>query len=210
MLPAQATSDSVPDRTGRDAIELWAGYASRSPRLGVLGHVRGMSLMLGAARFRHRIAESPRIALDYTVDVIPMALLSPSYIFTLEEGETLEVTTGARCTLSRACRFPPGSPRGAGGSPLGLTMVFRRQHALQFSLGGTGGFLLFDQRVPTELSTRFNFTGAIEAGTQLLDRRGRGVLLVYRFHHISNAGTGFDNSALASHVLSIGGRWAAK
>lgn len=169
-----------------------------------------MSLMLGAARFNHRITGGPRVALDYTVDVIPMALLSPSYVFTLDEGETLEVTTGAHCSFARACRFPAGSPRGAGVSPVGLTMIFRREHALQFRLGGTGGFLLFDQRVPTELSTRFNFTGAIEAGTQLLDRRGRGVLLVYRFHHISNAGTGFDNSALASHMFSIGGRWAAR
>jgi hypothetical protein len=206
----QSAPDSSTDRAGRDAIELWAGYASRSPRLGVLGKVRGMSLMLGAARFTHRVAEGSRIALDYTVDVIPVALLSPSYVFTLTHGETLDVPTAAHCSLARACRFPPDSPRGAGLSPVGLTMLFRRDHALQFRLGGTGGFLLFDRRVPTELSTHFNFTGTIEAGAQLLDRRGRGVVAVYRFHHISNAGTGFDNSALASNLFSIGGRWTSR
>jgi hypothetical protein len=30
---------------------------------------------------------------------------------------------------------------------------------------------------------------------------------MYRFHHISNAGIGFDNSGLASHMLSLGARW---
>lgn len=186
---------------------MWAGYASRSPSLGVLGRIRGMSLALAGARFSHRLSTGPRVAVDYTVDVIPMAMVSPAYVFDPAVGESLEVTRAARCNFSAGCRFPVGSPRGAGVSPVGLTALFRREHALQFRVGGTGGILLFDRKIPTEYSTRFNFTGAIEAGAQLVDRHGRGVLLVYRFHHISNAGTGFDNSALASHVLSIGGRW---
>jgi hypothetical protein len=66
---------------------------------------------------------------------------------------------------------------------------------------------MFDRAVPTIISTRFNFTASVEAGLQLLTRSGNGLLVVYRFHHLSNAGTGYDNSALASHVLSLGARW---
>ena len=35
---------------------------------------------------------------------------------------------------------------------------------------------------------------------------GDGILVMYRFHHLSNAGTGYDNSALASHMISLGAR----
>jgi len=55
-----------------------------------------------------------------------------------------------------------------------------------------------------------NFTATLEAGAQWLNRQGNGALLVYRFHHLSNAGTGYDNSALASHVISVGVRWKTR
>ena len=167
-----------------------------------------MSFALGAARISHRLKTRPGYALDYTLDFIPLAMASPPLDFETGHPRRRPPRPGQECeSTSFRCRFPEGSAYGAGISPLGVTAVYRRDRALQFRLGATGGALWFDRRVPTVISTRFNFTATLEAGAQILNRNGAGVLLVYRFHHLSNAGTGFDNSALASHVISLGARW---
>jgi hypothetical protein len=195
------------DRSGFRATEFWAGFSNRSPKWGVLGNRPGMSFGLAAARTTWRVKTTPGYALDYTIDFIPAALSSPPLGF---EGEDTGLYLRAQESCLVSCRFPSGSAFGAGVSPLGLTAVYRRDRMIQPRLGFAGGMLLFDRAVPTVISTRFNFTAAIEAGAQILNRNGDGVLIVYRFHHLSNAGTGYDNSALASHVISVGARFKSR
>ena len=212
----QEPRDTELDRSGLRTVEIWAGYSDRSPKLGVLGNRAGMSFALGAARFTQRVRTRPGYALDYTFDLIPLALVSPPLQLIREQEDTgaylsqtaAPVQPSAQCAFSDVpCHFPEGSARGFGISPIGFTALYRRDRALQFRLGGTGGALYFDRAVPTVISARFNFTATVEAGAQLVDSQGRGVLLVYRFHHLSNAGTAYDNSAIASNVISLGARW---
>jgi hypothetical protein len=208
---AQATPDDSSDRAGLRTSEVWVGYSNSSPKLGVLGNRPGMSFGMAAFRLTHRWKTRPGYAIDYTLDFIPLAMSSPpvGYSMTSDSGATHFMGKDG-CELDLfGCRFQNGSAVGAGISPLGLTVVYRRDRMLQYRLGATGGVLMFDRRVPTVISTRFNFTGAIEAGAQLVNRSGHGLLLVYRFHHLSNAGTGYDNSALASNMISLGLRWRA-
>ena len=193
------------DRSGARATEYWAGFSNRSPKWGVLGNRPGMSFGIAAARTTYRLKTAQRYAIDYTVDFIPVALSSPPLGYDLETTANTFLTGEADCLMS--CRFPSGSAYGAGVSPLGFTATYRRDRTIQPRIGFAGGILLFDRAVPTVISTRFNFTAAIEAGTQILNRNGDGLLIVYRFHHLSNAGTGYDNSALASHVISLGARF---
>jgi hypothetical protein len=198
-----ASIDTSADRSGSQATEIWAGFSNRSPKWGVLGNRPGMSFGIAAARVSRRIKTTPGYALDWTVDFIPMAVSSPPLGF--ETDPWMSSYSDPECKMS--CRFPAGSAFGAGASPLGLTATYRREHLFQPRIGATGGVLMFDRAVPTVISTRFNFTATIEAGVQLLSQSGDGVIVVYRFHHLSNAGIGYDNSALASHVISVGGRW---
>jgi hypothetical protein len=196
------------DRSGFRATEFWAGFSNRSPKWGVLGNRAGMSFGLAAARRTRRLKTTPGYAVDYTIDFIPVALSSPPLGLDEESSTLHRDAAGRSCVAS--CRFPSGSAFGAGVSPLGFTAVYRRDRMIQPRLGFAGGMLLFDRAVPTVISTRFNFTAAIEAGAQILNRNGDGVLIVYRFHHLSNAGTGYDNSALASHVISVGARFRSR
>jgi hypothetical protein len=204
--------DTVNDRAGMRAQEFWAGYSKSSSKWGVLGNRPGLSFAIAAARMTHRIKTTPGYALEWTMDIVPLALSSPplGYVY-YNQGYIDLKTPGAQvnnCLVQVfGCRFPNGSAYGAGVSPLGVTAIYHRDRMFQTRLGATGGILMFDRAVPTVVSTRFNFTATLEAGAQWLNRRGNGVLLVYRFHHISNAGTGYDNSALASHVISLGARW---
>jgi hypothetical protein len=205
--------DSARDRSGFQATELWAGYSPRSPKWGFLGNRPGLSFAIAAARTTRRIKTTPRYALDWTIDFVPLALSSPplGYYLNDENELILPGPAGETCLVEVfGCRFPSGSAYGAGVSPLGVTAVYRRDRVFQPRIGATGGVLLFDRAVPTVISTRFNFTATIEGGVQILNRNGDGVLFAYRFHHLSNAGTGYDNSALASHVLSMGARWRTR
>lgn len=203
---AQAPRDAT-ERAGLRTSEIWVGYSNRSPKLGVLGNRPGMSFGLAAFRLTHRWKTREAYAVDYTFDFIPIAMSSPPLGFGLEDtGGRPMVQPGCELKVF-GCRFENGSAVGAGFSPLGLTAVYRRDRMLQYRLGATGGVLMFDRRVPTVISTRFNFTATLEAGAQLVNRNGDGVLLTYRFHHLSNAGIGYDNSALASNMISVGLRW---
>ena len=210
-LRAQLPADTIHDRLGLRATEIWAGYSPRSSKWGVLGNRPGLSFGLAAGRLAYRIKETPTYALDYTVDIVPVALSSPPLAYQDEQGNPQTELQPGDCKVSVfGCRFPNGSAFGTGVSPLGFTAVYRRAHAFQPRLGFTGGALLFDRKVPTVISTEFNFTATLEAGAQWLNTKGDGALLVYRFHHLSNAGTGNDNSALASHVISVGARFRTR
>ena len=212
---AQAPVDTSHDRAGAKATEVWAGYSARSPKWGVLGNRPGMSFAIAAGRVTRRVKTTPRYALDYAMDFVPLALSSPPIGSEPAEdtgmGSGLSSGVEQDCTLSVfGCRFPRGSAFGMGISPLGINAVYRRDRMLQPRLGAIGGLLFFDRRVPTIISTRFNFTAMLEAGFQVLNHNGDGVLVMYRFHHLSNAGTGYDNSALASHVISLGARFRSR
>ena len=210
-LCAQSPVDTTGDRLGTHGIEYWAGYSARSPKLGFLGNRPGMSFGMTAVRVSNRIRTTETYALDYTIDVVPLAMSSPPLGYDMF-GDTLPAKREPRpnCLMSFLwCRFPDGSAQGAGFSPVGLTFTYRRDRVLQPRLGATGGVLFFDREVPTIQSAKLNFTATIEAGAQLLTKSGDGVVFVYRFHHLSNAGTGYDNSALASHVISLGARFGS-
>jgi hypothetical protein len=194
IAPAQSPSDTSHDRAGAKSTEFWVGYSARSPKWGVLGNRPGLSFAVAAGRLTQRIKTTPRYALDYTLDFVPLAISSPPL------GYDEDTHPG----------FRKGSAIGAGFSPLGISAVYRQDRMFQPRLGAIGGLLLFDRRVPTVESTRFNFTAMLEAGAQILNHNGDGVSLMYRFHHFSNAGIGYDNSALASHLISVGARFRTR
>lgn len=195
----------------RRGIELWAGLARRSPTMGVLGDTPGMDLALTAVRWSRRLRTGRRLAVDQVVEVVPLALLSPPLVTAAPMGGERVCTPGAACPFQGGGRgFPPGRAVGAGLAPLGIAAVLRPTRRVQPVLSVTGGALWFDRRVPTTAASRFNFTAAAEAGVRLIDVRGRGAVVTYRFHHLSNAGTAPANPAVASHVLSVGVRWRAE
>jgi hypothetical protein len=211
-LPAD-TSES------RNGVEVWAGYSPTSTNLGELGRHSHLSLGLVGVRFNHRLSTSESRVVDFTFDVIPYAHVAPLVRFdvpqnstdgseaTLDSAGVGTVVTPSECRLEGfACRRE-GSAMGAGITPLGVTVVRSHSHGVQLRYGLNGGLLIFEHPTPSDLATRFNFTASAEVGIQIMRKQGSGFLLVYRMHHLSNAGRGNDNLALLSHVFSAGFRW---
>jgi hypothetical protein len=202
----QAGDSAHTDRFAATSIEAWAGYSPGSTTAGVLGRHGGVTLSLGALRFNHRVRVSERRALYYTLDLIPLARVTPLIEYKTSSGQT--IPSVFQCAPpAHDCNRIATPARGIGFNPLGWTVVFGGHGAAQWRLGATAGALMFDRPAPSDLAARFNFTAAIEAGWQIMKRHGNGVLVVYRLHHLSNAGTAEDNLALLSHVISIGGVW---
>jgi hypothetical protein len=200
----QADSSGT-DRVGRNGAEAWVGYSRGSTRLGVLGLHDGLRLGIAAMRFNHRVHAGPDRSIYYTVDVIPVASLSSPVEYGTSGSQRFMVADCSRGPYD--CQRDSSVAYGFGVNPAGFTAVFHPERNVQWLLGATGGVMWFDRRVPTNLSTKLNFTATGEAGVQLVNHRGQGVLLVYRLHHLSNAGRGYDNRAMLSHVFSAGLRW---
>lgn len=205
-VPLQAQDRAVHDR----ALEVWGGLASNSPRWGLLGASPEMNLGVLGVRFSRTLARrsrEPRAStIEYTFDLIPLAVLSTPFVSA--RGLGLECSGAALCVLPQShgtgAVFPAGSAVGLGFNAAGLTARFRPTRAVAPTVGFAVGGLLFDRPVPTTRATRFNFTASAEVGLRLGPPERRGVTLTYRFHHISNAGTSSENPGVASHLITLG------
>lgn len=193
-------------------LEIWGGIAQGSPQLGILGETPNMNFAVVALRIARpvpRLSTATRSTMVH-LDIIPFALLSPPYT-SLSGANDPDCRPGALCLepgTNAPGLFPNGSAVGVGITPLGITMHFRQHRALSPSLGLTGGALLFDRAAPTTAGARFNYTAALEAGLRIGRPERTGVVLTYRFHHISNAGMARENPGVASHLLTFGLRSA--
>ncbi len=198
-------------------VEVWGGLANNSPQWGILGDTPGMSVALVGFRFARPFRRGPAFVGDSRatfmhLDLVPLALMSRPYLSAFDR-EKVGCTDGAPCFADPrddVRLLSPDAAMGFGVNPLGFTTYFRRNRLLSPSLGATGGFLYFNQRVPTSSSTSFNFTAAVELGLRIGRAEAAGFSLVYRMHHLSNAGTGRENPAVLSHVVTIGARSARR
>ena len=189
----------APDRIGHRSVEVWAGVSRGSSMWGQLGDRPNQSMTLTGVRFVDRVHRAQSVTVEYGVDLIPVAVMSPPY-------QVSDASCGATC--SSLTEAPSGaSAHGAGINPLSLTAVFRADRARQLRVGGSAGALWFDRPVPITTAARLNFTGSVELGAQVIGGSGKGVVALYRFHHLSNAGHGTENPGVASHVFSLGARW---
>lgn len=206
-LPSQEKS---PQNSG-GFLEIWGGLAQGSPQWGILGETPDMNLAIFALRFSQDLGGPPdpnaSRRTTWHIDLIPLARLSPPYISLA--GLDRPCNPGALCVASPERGpglFPHGSATGIGVAPLGITMHFRQNRRVSPSIGATGGALIFNKAVPTTLGGILNFTAALEAGLRVGPPDGSGLVLSYRLHHISNAGSATENPGVMSHLFTVGVR----
>jgi len=88
---------------------------------------------------------------------------------------------------------------GAGLSPLLLRWSFTRRTTIEPFVDIAAGVMLTNQQVP-EQTTKFNFTAHAGGGARIRIADRWGVIVGYRFHHLSNANTAPRNPAINSNV----------
>jgi hypothetical protein len=136
-------------------------------------------------------------ALAATLDLLPAVVVThnPTYevsdLFIPGGPRSFKVVTGS------------GPVYGAGMSQ-GLELSTAVGSRVRAFAAGAAGMLWFTRDVPVPDARRFNFTFELGGGLQLYRRRHRALILGYKFHHLSNAGSAQENPGLDGEVFYAG------
>ena len=165
---------------------VWGGGSFSAPTL--IGSAERVRLGLVAFRYARVLARGENLALKYTLDAVPVASMSYP-VFETAAGVTREV----RRTIT-----------GAGLSPVGFQLNFRRRERVQPFAQVSGGFLYFGERVPNAGGAQFNFTGDVGGGVQWKTGARRAWTVGYRYHHVSNGYRADVNPGFDSNIFYVG------
>jgi hypothetical protein len=89
-------------------------------------------------------------------------------------------------------------------SPIGLQFYSARSGGARLFAGGSAGAIWFNRDMPVAGARRFNFALQLGTGVELAARNGGALVLGYKFHHLSNAGTARANPGIDGHVVYVG------
>ena len=176
---------------GWNEFGIWGGHSFHAPTLiGKTPEARFGHLGL---RYGRVLAASENVAFQYTIDVIPVAVLS------VKRFTAVPVSPGVF-----SIQQTRESVYGAGAAPIGLKLNFRRQKRVQPFAAATGGFLYFSEQVPVAGSSQFNFTYDFSGGIQIVNGNKRSFTIGYKYHHISNGYTGTFNPGVDVQMIYAG------
>jgi lipid A 3-O-deacylase PagL len=181
--PAASTAD-LP--TGTNEFGVWAGYSPTSPH--GIGITSDRKLFLLNASYARVIGNTKTVAIKYTFDVVPVALIT-------QPAETFVTNTGAVISHNAQTVY------GGGLNPIGFQFNFRRGHKWQPFANTHGGFLYFAQQVPVIDSSQYNFTFSFGGGVQVFSGERSSLSLGYRYYHLSNANTGDRNPGVDANLF---------
>jgi len=177
-------------RKGDNEIGFWGGGSFRATTaFGGLTEAEASDrkFIVAAFRYGRTLAASDSMALQYTLDAIPLAVAT---------GNIAQVTTvGPVTTFRRETAY------GAGLTPLGLQLDFANGSRVHPFIHVNGGGLIFNQSVPLPDAGRFAFVGEAGGGLRVFTSERRAVNLGVRFHHISNGDRSGSNRGLNQFVI---------
>lgn len=144
-------------------------------------------------RYGRVLKTSRTVAFEWTIDAIPVAILSNKELVFIQVGTSI---------------FPVPQPRrsvyGWGAAPIGLKFNFRRNRRVQPFGQTTGGFLYFNEQVPVAGAARFNFTFDFSGGVQIVNSNRRAFAIGYKYQHISNANRATFNPGVDVQMIFAG------
>jgi hypothetical protein len=173
---------------------VWSGVSFDSPAGSYLGATAGREFFLAAVQYGRTVAANRRVALEYTLDFIPVAVVT--------KNPTPEFDSGPHA--NRGNEVQVSSVYGFGFSPVGLKFYFVQSQRSRLFLSASAGFLSFKEEVPLPEARKFNFAFDFGGGIQLLASARWGLTLGYRLHHLSNANTADANPGLDASIFYLG------
>lgn len=176
----------------RNEFGVWGGISFDAPTTWI-GRTPDARFGNIGLRYGRVLAANQTLAFSWTIDVVPVAVLSVNR-FTI-------VPTGSGSFTVQRTR---DHTYGAGSSPIGLKLNFRRSQTLQPFASGSGGFLYFSKDVPVAGAARFNFTFDFGGGLQIMRDSGRAITVGYKYQHISNGDRSPINPGVDVQVVYAG------
>jgi len=176
---------------GLSELSVWSGYSFDSISGKFLALTPGRQFAIVGLQYGRILAAGNKLALAYTFDVIPMAMVT--------NNPQTEVTDEGIFSTEYVHRT---SVYGFGLSPIGLKFYFLQASRIKFFTNASCGFLTFLNEVPVEEARKFNFTFDLGLGMQI--STGSRLTFGYKLHHLSNAKTAHLNPGLDSSVFYLG------
>ena len=194
-LPAFAQNADNPFLLQKGDNE-WGFWVGGSPKATTIfgglhdDEAEDRKFFIAALRYGRTLAANDSLALQYTLDVVPVAVATGTIVS--------RTTTPAGTTFRRETAW------GAGFTPLGLQLDFANGRKVHPFIHLNGGLLYFNKDVPIEDSGRFAFVGEAGGGVRIFTSERRAVNIGVRFHHISNGDTSGSNRGLNQFVIYAG------
>src|SRR5215510_7545455 len=174
---AQNTDNPFALKRGDNEFGFWGGMSPKATTIfGGLhdDEAEDRKFFMAALRYGRTLAANNSLALQYTLDVVPVAVAT---------GTIVSRTTSP----AGVDTFHRETAYGAGFTPLGLQLDFRNGSKVHPFAHVNGGFLYFNKSVPIEDAGRFAWVGEAGGGLRIFtSERRRAVSVGVRFHHISN------------------------
>ena len=145
---------------------------------------------IAALRYGRTLAANDSLALQYTLDVVPLAVATGTIV--------------SRTTTAGVDTFRRENAYGAGFTPLGLQLDFANGQKVHPYVHVNGGFLYFNKSVPIEDAGRLAWVGEAGGGLRIFTSARRAVNVGVRFHHISNGDRQGSNRGLNQFVIYAG------
>ena len=180
-------------KRGDNEIGGWAGMSFKATTIfaGLSdAEAADRKFFLAAFRYGRTLAANDSLALQYTLDVIPVAIATGVIV--------------SRTSVGGVTTFERDTAYGAGVSPLGLQLDFANSSRIHPFAHVNAGFLGFTKEVPIEDSGKFAFTLEGGGGVRIFTSERRAVSLGVRFHHISNGDRSGSNRGLNQFVFYAG------
>jgi hypothetical protein len=184
-------------RPGDRAFGGWVG-ASLLPSA-VFGRITDRRLVLTGLRLERVLESDGAVTTTYTLDLHPIAVVTNTPRYGLR---WVREENGALVRqLVETSRAPVV---GIGASPLGLQFYSTPRGGTRLFAGGSAGGIWFNREMPVAYARRFNFALELGTGVEITARNGSGLVLGYKFHHLSNAGTALANPGVDAHLVYVG------
>ncbi len=187
---SQSTDKPYRLHRGHNEFGFWGGFSPRATTIFAGLHedeAADRKFFLAALRYGRTLAANDHVALQYTVDAIPVAVATGVIV--------------SRTTLGSVTTFQRETAYGAGLTPAALQLDFANGSKVHPFIHVNGGFLIFNKSVPIEDSGHFAFVGEAGGGVRIFTSQERAVILGVRFHHISNGNLSGSNRGLNQFVI---------
>ena len=194
--PAFAQTDDNPFllKRGDNEWGFWAGFSPKATTIfeGLReDEAEDRKFFIAALRYGRTLAANNSLALQYTIDAVPVAVATGVIVSRTTSPTGVE-------TFQRETAY------GAGLTPIGLQLDFANGAKVHPFVHVNGGFLYFNKEVPIEDSGHFAFVGEAGGGVRIFTSERRAVNIGVRFHHISNGDTSGSNRGLNQFVIYAG------
>ena len=169
-------------KRGKNEIGIWGGGSVAATPL--IGTTSDFDFGLAALRYGRRLWENEALSFDWTVDVVPLAILS------------LDRSPSSAGTEHDAVY-------GAGLAPIGFRISYDALDWCRPYFAASGGFLAFAERVPAA-GAKFNFTYDFGVGAQIPLTARTAATIGYSYYHISNGDIADSNPGFDANLLYVG------